>query len=175
MPANIVGFQIGWFACVLGAAYHAPWLGLLNALVILFLHLARSSHKQAESYLLLLAAVFGLVFDSLLLQLGWVAFDPVAYWPDALSPPWMIALWALFASTLNVSLNWLKKHTALAILLGAISGPLCYWAGERLGALSLLNFNSAMVYLALGWAIAVPLLLKLATAIGQAKCLIKED
>ena len=97
------------------------------------------------------------------------------FWRAALPPPWMIGLWALFASTLNVSLNWLKKHTALAILLGAISGPLCYWAGERLGALSLLNFNSAMVYLALGWAIAVPLLLKLATAIGQAKCLIKED
>jgi hypothetical protein len=106
-----------------------------------------------------------LVFDSLLLQLGWVSFEPVAYWPDALSPPWMIALWALFASTLNISLNWLKKYTLLAYLLGAVSGPLCYWAGERLGALHLVNFNMAMVYLAVGWAIAVPLLLKVASTL----------
>jgi hypothetical protein len=112
-----------------------------------------------------MAALFGLVFDSLLLQLGWVSFEPVAYWPDALSPPWMIALWALFASTLNISLNWLKKYTLVACLLGAISGPLCYWAGERLGALHLVNFNNAMLYLAVGWAIAVPLLLKVATAL----------
>lgn len=165
MVFNLIGFQIGWFACVLGAAYHAPWLGVFNALFILMLHRTRSKHKQAESTLLLLAALFGLVFDSLLLQLGWVAFEPVAYWPNALSPPWMIGLWALFASTLNLSLNWLKKHTALAALLGAIAGPLCYWAGERLGALHLVNFNMAMAYLAVGWAIAVPLLLTVASAL----------
>lgn len=164
MVLNVIGFQIGWFACVLGAAYHAPWLGVFNALFILMLHCKRSKHKQAETSLLLLAALFGLVFDSLLLHLGWVSFAPVAYWPYALSPPWMVALWALFASTLNLSLNWLKQYTALACLLGGISGPLCYWAGERLGALHLVNFNMAMVYLAVGWAIAVPLLLKLATA-----------
>ena len=74
-------------------------------------------------------------------------------------------LWALFASTLNISLNWLKKYTLLAYLLGAVSGPLCYWAGERLGALHLVNFNMAMVYLAVGWAIAVPLLLKVASTL----------
>jgi hypothetical protein len=165
MVFNIIGFQIGWFACVLGAAYLAPWLGVFNALFILMLHCKRSKHKQAENNLLLLAALFGLVFDSLLLQLGWVSFEPVAYWPDALSPPWMIALWALFASTLNISLNWLKKYTLVACLLGAVSGPLCYWAGERLGALHLVNFNMAMVYLAVGWAIAVPLLLKVASTL----------
>lgn len=165
MAFNIIGFQIAWFACVLGAAYQAPWLGVFNALFILMLHCKRSQHKQAESSLLLLAALFGLVFDSLLLQLGWVAFEPVAYWPNAISPPWMIALWASFASTLNISLNWLKKYTTLACLLGAISGPLCYWAGERLGALHLVNFNLAMVYLAVGWAIAVPLLLNVASAL----------
>lgn len=167
MLFNIIGFQIGWFACVLGAAYLSPWLGVLNALVILTLHLSRSKQKRAEIRLLLLAAVFGLVFDSVLLQLNGVTFSPMAFWPDALSPPWMISLWALFASTLNISLAWLKKHTALAVLLGGLAGPLCYWAGERLGALSLPNFSLAMLYLAMGWAIAVPLLLKLASFLNQ--------
>lgn len=164
MPANIVGFQIGWFACVLGAAYQLPWLGVSNALFILVLHVVRSNNALMECQLLLLAVLFGLVFDSLLLDLAWIKFAPVAYWPDALSPPWMLSLWALFASTLNIALDWLKKHTALAVILGAISGPLSYWAGERLGALNLLNFNMAMLYLAVGWAIAVPVLLKFASA-----------
>ena len=60
MVFNIIGFQIGWFACVLGAAYHAPWLGVFNALFILMLHCKRSKYKQAEKNLLLLAALFGL-------------------------------------------------------------------------------------------------------------------
>ena len=37
---NFVGFQIGWFACVLGAANSRPWVGPLVVLFLFLVHLA---------------------------------------------------------------------------------------------------------------------------------------
>jgi len=87
---------------------------------------------------------------------------------------------ALFATTLNFSLNWLKTRSLIAIILGAISGPLAYWGGSKLGALKIIEPSGAMIYLSLGWAIVVPALLKIASSIdlytdfmreGEVNCL----
>jgi len=32
MLRNIICFQLGWFSCVLGAANHYPWLGVLASI-----------------------------------------------------------------------------------------------------------------------------------------------
>ncbi len=76
-----------------------------------------------------------------------------------------LALWLLFATTLNSSLGWLQRRLRLASLLGAISGPLCYRAGEALGALQL---GSPVVYAATAveWALMMPLGLLLARRVA---------
>ncbi len=163
MLINIIGFQLGWFSCILGSAYQLPWLGVLSAAIILLAHTARSQHWPSEVSLLLAAMFIGLIFDAMALNLGWITFMPVSYWPSALPPPWMIMLWALFASTMNSSLSWLKPRLWLAILLGAIAGPMCYWAGAKLGALKITDLKFAMVYLSVGWAIILPTMLKIAS------------
>jgi hypothetical protein len=76
----------------------------------------------------------------------------------------MIMLWALFASTMNISLNWLKHKQVPAILIGAVAGPLSYWSGARLGALELTNPSAAIIYLSIGWGFIVPVLLKIAAS-----------
>lgn len=164
MLLNIICFQLGWFACVLGAAHQHPWLGVLMAIFLLALHIFRSKNSIVEIRLILLAMIFGLLFDLILLSLGWIKFEQVVFWPSQLPPPWMICLWGLFASTLNISLNWLKSKPLIAFILGGISGPLCYWAGYQLNALIFINFNYAILYLMLGWAVAVPFLLNLASS-----------
>jgi hypothetical protein len=167
MLLNIICFQIGWFACVLGSAYQHPWLGVLVAMFLLAFHIVRSKNSIVELRLIFFAMLFGTMFDFVPLSLGWIKFEEVIFWPIQLPPPWMILLWALFASTLNISLNWLKSKPLPAIVLGAISGPLCYWAGFKLKALTLVDFNYIMIYLMLGWAVAVPLLLKVASSKKQ--------
>ena len=164
MLLNIVCFQLGWFACVLGAANQHPWLGVLMAIFLLTFHILRSKNSAVEIRLIVVAMIFGLLFDLIPLSLGWIKFEPVAFWPSQLPPPWMICLWGLFASTLNISLNWLKSRFLIAFILGAVSGPLCYWAGYQLNALNLASFNYVMVYLMVGWALAVPFLLNLASS-----------
>ena len=74
--------------------------------------------------------LLGTVVDSLLLNLGVFEFKQ----PGVLVPLWLAVLWAVFAITLRYCLAWTAHPMWRAALLGAISGPLSYYAGQRLGA-----------------------------------------
>jgi len=161
MLINIIGFQVGWFACVLSATNHYPWWGVLVSSIIMVLHIARSNDSKAETRLIIAAMLIGLLFDSIPLALGWINFSQMSFWADYLPPVWMICLWGLLATTINTGLSWLKNKIWLAAIIGGLSGPISYWGGSRLGGLQILNINAALVYLTLGWALAVPLLLKI--------------
>jgi len=69
---NFAGFQLGWFACVLGAANGMPWLGPVLAVPILGWHLSQASAPAIELKLILTTAVVGSLFDQSLLSLGWI-------------------------------------------------------------------------------------------------------
>jgi hypothetical protein len=158
---NFIAFQAGWFACVMGAAAGHAWIGPVVVGAALALHFARAARPTAELRLALGALAIGLAWDGALLHLGLLRFaapGPI----ESLPPPWMLALWPLFASTLNVSLRWLHVRPLAAAVLGAISGPLSYWGGARLGALQLPDPIVALALLAAGWAVITPLLLVLA-------------
>jgi len=71
-------------------------------------------------------------------------------------------MYALFATTLNVSLNWLHGRWLLAVVLGGVSGPLAYWAGARLGAVTMPSPELALGALAVGWAALMPAFMVLA-------------
>ncbi len=158
---NFIAFQLGWFACVLGAAWGWPWAGTGIALAIVALHLARAPQPQREATLVLGAAALGAAWDSLLVALGWIEY-PNGILVAGTAPYWMVALWMVFATTLNVSLAWLKRRLPLALVFGAIGGPLAYLGGAKLGALVFANPAAALTALAIGWALLTPLLLALA-------------
>jgi hypothetical protein len=158
---NFVLFQIGWFACVLGAAHGPAWAGALTALAIVAWHIARAVVPRRELSLVACAAALGIVFESLLVQSGWIRFG-AGVLVEGAATYWMVALWALFATTLNVSLRGLRTHGWLAALLGAIGGPLAYFAGARLGALELVATGAGLAAIAAGWAVLTPLLFRAA-------------
>lgn len=161
LPANIVLFQIGWFACVLGAAHGLAWLGSLTALVIAGLHLAAARRPACELRLLLIVAALGFAWDSATAAGGLVTYGAGSLLP-AMAPHWMVALWLVFATTLNVSLRWLRGRAGLAALLGAVGGPLAYYGGARLGALSLPDPLTGLAVQALAWGLLMPLVMHLA-------------
>ncbi len=161
VAANFLLFQAGWFACVLGAARGFPWQGALVALLIAAFIVLRSAHPRAELALVAAAVAAGFAFDSALALSGWVDFAGAVPAP-LLAPVWMVALWALFATTLNVSLRWLRDWPALGVLFGALGGPVAYYAGERLGALRFADPLPGLAAVAVGWALATPLLVALA-------------
>jgi hypothetical protein len=158
VAANVLLFQAGWFACVLGAARGLPWLGALVAALIIGWHLSRAAEPRREIALIAAAVALGLLFETLLVQSGWVRFD-AGMLVDGAAPYWMVALWAIFATTLNVSLRALRPRLWLAAALGAIGGPAAYYSGAQLGALEFAAAGAALAAIAAGWAVFVPALL----------------
>ena len=154
MILNIALFQLGWFACVLGAANGYALEGALAAALIVALHIARARQPKREAALAVVAALLGVAFESLLVQAGWVRLEHGIYW--------LVALWALFATTLNYSLRMLQTRPWIAALVGAVGGPLAYYAGARMGALDFVQPAAMLAALAVGWALATPALLSLA-------------
>ncbi len=157
IAVNLVLYQLGWFACVLGAAHGMPWLGALAVTLIVGWHLARAAQPKRELALIAVAATLGALFDTLLIQSGWVRFDTGVLVPGT-SPYWMVALWANFATTLNVSLRSLRTRLGFGVMLGAIGGPAAYYAGAQLGAFELVAFGAALTAIGVGWAILTPVL-----------------
>ena len=156
---NFVLFQIGWFACVLGAGKQLPWLGVIVVAVIVAWHLLQAKQAKPEIILLVLALVIGGMFDQLMLMNGLISYQAHG-WCVNLLPAWILALWAVFVTILNVSLRWMRGKWLVAILFGAIGGPLAYIGAEKLGAVTLNTVPMSYVALSVGWGILTPLLLK---------------
>jgi hypothetical protein len=158
---NFIVFQAAWFAAVLGAAHGMPWLGVIAVPLALALHLSMSPDWRPEFFLALTAAVAGFVFDSVLVAAG--AFSPVPYlFPAPLSSLWMVMLWVNLATTLNLSMGWLRGRYALAAVFGAIGGPMAYYSGAKLGAMTRLPDPGGLLGIGIAWAIALPLLYRMA-------------
>ena len=144
-------FQLGWFACVLGG--NSLWLLLAGG--ALLAHLLWISRSLAQVRLIAVVCVLGSTVDSLLLNAGVFAFKQAG----VLIPFWLVLLWALLAITLNHCLAWTAKPLWRAILLGAIGGPLSYYAGQRLGSVQFpLGLWPTLLGLSLLWAGLFPLL-----------------
>lgn len=160
LVSNFLLFQIGWFACVWSAAAHQPWIGLLVTMGVVVVHVLRAPMPQAELKLVALALATGLVFDSILVWQGWLQYSSGIVLRNV-APYWIVALWGLFATLLNVSLRWMRGRWVMAALFGAAGGPAAYLGGLRLGALEFGNMRAGLVALAIGWAVVTPLLLAL--------------
>ncbi len=96
----------------------------------------------------------------LLAVLGFIGYAPGPL-PAPFAPLWVLALWVLLGTTLDVSLRWLRGRWWLAALLGAVTGPLAYLGGARLGALQLLRPTEAICAQAIGFGLLLPALVAL--------------
>ena len=165
MPTNViinfVLFQVGWFSCVLGAANNLPWLGVLVVLAVVIWHLKQAKSAKPELILLVIALLMGAAFDQLMLSSQLLTYQATG-WSVHLVPVWILALWAVFVTALNVSLRWMQEKWFVAVLFGAIGGPLAYMGAARLGAVSLNLYPQSYIVLCLGWAVMTPFLMKLA-------------
>ena len=168
-PVNFIIFQVCWFTSVLGAANNLGWLGPLLVLITapLQIHLLTKNHR-AEIFFVIICGFSGFFLETLMIVAN--VYTPVNQGWGQVCPPWMAALWFNFALLVSISLAWLKgKYTAAAIL-GAIAGPVAYWGGEKLGALTVAaKFNRGYMILAVIWALALPLLVYLHNWLTSAK------
>ena len=149
--ANAMLFQCGWFACVLGG--NSRWL--LVAVAALAVHLLWISSWSREGQVILAVTLLGTVIDTALRTFGVFHFSM----PGPLIPLWLIVLWALLATTLRHCLAWSARPWWRASLLGAVGGPLSYYAGSQLAGVSF-GYGTMPTVIGLGllWALLFPVL-----------------
>lgn len=158
---NLIAFQLGWFTCVLGGAEGWPWLGTGVAILLIVAHLGRAAGPLLELALVLSVGLVGGVLDSLLVILG-LLYYPSGTVIEGMAPHWIVAMWMLFATTLNIALRWLKGRWLVAGLLGAVGGPLAYYAGAGLGGVTFHDQPAlSLTALAITWGVAMPMVMAL--------------
>ncbi|MET1254862.1 DUF2878 family protein [Aliikangiella maris] len=138
-------FQGGWWLIILGS--HSQWFWLGALLMILLLSTDyRAGYLTATRFVSQISLItLGILFDSLLTQLAIIRFDlsevsllaetPNSSGQHLLSlpiPDWLVILWCWFAITFERCFTWLESKLALALMLGAITGPLTYWGASYL-------------------------------------------
>lgn len=152
---DIAGFQIIWFACALGVPNGFEWIVYPLGAIYIVQHLYFSNQRGFELGLILKSVLLGLALDSGLLLINALRFFESSSW---IQPLWMTVLWAALGASLNSSFGWLKSHYLIGAVLGGILGPLSYYGGEKLGALTI-HGVSGFIALGVCWAIAMPIAL----------------
>jgi hypothetical protein len=159
---NFLIFQGCWLACVLSGAAGAPWLGIAAVGLAVTLHLWGATRPLAELALLSTVGLIGAVWDGLLSGFGWLVY-PSGRFMDWIAPSWIIAMWIGFATTLNVSMRWLRRRYATAFFFGLVGGPLAFVAGARLGGVAFPDPVIALSAIAAGWSAITPMMIWLAS------------
>jgi hypothetical protein len=159
VPADVALQQGVWWSAVLLAAHGRPFLGGAAALLAVALHLAlRPAERGRIVHAALAAAAYGLATDTAVAAAGLASFAG----GGALSPAWMIGLWAAFGVQLTASLRRVATWPLPALAaLGAVAGPLAYRGGAALGAIEL-DGPAALAAVAAQWAVGLPLLARVA-------------
>lgn len=122
---NLVGFQVVWLSCVIGAG-NGDWRpGALAAAVFALLVLAFGGSLQRDLRTVAVALPIGFVMDSVLVKSEWLRFASPFPWADW-APLWIMALWLAFALTLNHSLRAVYRNRLYSFLFGLLGGPLAY-------------------------------------------------
>ncbi|MBB5357157.1 uncharacterized membrane protein YjjB (DUF3815 family) [Rhodanobacter sp. ANJX3] len=157
--ACLIGYQMVWFAAVIGAEHGLPWPGLVGMLIYASIQLSLTGHVKTHLSLMAAAIVMGCMVD------GGLAYSGLAHygapWPSpSFAPLWIVSLWATFSLTFIISLAYLQKRLWVAVLFGAIGGPVAYMSASH--GFHVVTFTDpswrGLFFLGAGWAIATPIL-----------------
>lgn len=160
---SLIGYQLLWFSAVIGASHGLLWPSLIALALYAGWQLIRSPVRATDLKLMLAAVVLGCLLDGGLMHFNLASYVTGA--PLAVLPPlWILALWAAFALTFTQSLKSLQSRLWIALALGVVGGPVAYLGAAR--GWQVVSFANpawhGLLWLALGWGIATPLLAWLA-------------
>ena len=154
---NIIGFYIGWWACVLGAANDLPYIGPVVMILFLLVHYYLSVRDIREIYLVLIIGTIGTITDSLLFLSGSFIYAGAYSNQILIAPMWITAMWAGFSATVNHSMSWLKDKWLLMVICGVVFGPAAFFTGEKFGAIEFhLSALFSVLVIAIVYGILMP-------------------
>jgi len=149
---NIAIVNILWFVIIISAREGVPVIGFTATLLSVLGHVLLSKNSKRTAVFILVAAGLGAVVDSLFLNVGVVQLSaqsqnsllsqaPQIELGSALTltmgPLFMMSFWVNYASSFDLSMNWVTKRVGLAAVLHGIFGPMAYLGGVRFNVISI--------------------------------------
>ncbi|MCK7550121.1 MULTISPECIES: DUF2878 domain-containing protein [Marinobacter] len=150
---NFVLFQAGWLICILYPGMMAA--GVVALFLVIHFTLI-SQNRWMEAQFIGFGTVIGGVLDGIWFNTG-ILDDGTGQ--VVITPIWLIAIWAIFMTTLSHSLQWISSKPWLPWVLAPITGPFTYWSASQLGAVELPVLTTSLLALAVGWLAVFPMLL----------------
>lgn len=144
--------NIAWLGCVLAAQRGWPFAALLFAAATWGLMAWRGFITRATAPRLLTLALIGIVFDGFAHRIGLIRYDALPWFHV---PIWIAALWLHFVALLPFLRDVVGKSMGVAVILGAVFGPLSYQSGANFGVMTM-NGNSALLMYGLFWGLYFP-------------------
>jgi hypothetical protein len=141
---NAALFQMAWIGCVLGGAHDTSVWGAAAVLALMGLALMGPARRRDLGFATGAAAA-GFLLDTL-----WIRTGILDYAGAAIAPLWIVLLWSGVGFTINHSLGFFRSRPWLGGAMAAVSAPLSYLAGERLGAVLIQDW-SLLPLISLSW------------------------
>jgi hypothetical protein len=161
--ANWILTQALWFICVLGGDLYAVVAGICYW----FFYVTHIGNVQREWPSLVIIVSSGFIIDILLSSFGVINFNT-----NMFMPLWLLVIWSGFATLFHHGLGWLLAKPVLAAVLGAITGPLAYFAGAAL-SVSQINVSPTVficIYAVL-WSLYMPIFLFISSRFNRSESL----
>lgn len=154
---SFICFNLGWWACAIGASRGWPWFGPALLPLWMGLHLYYAPVRKGEALFLVLIGTLGFVIDTAFLHLGLFTLASKSLF----APAWLVTMWILLGQNFE-SMLMMRRNRWLLALSGAISGPLSYYCGEAVNVLHYarplwMTLSAHAVF----WALLMPMLFKL--------------
>lgn len=164
--ASVLLFNAAWFVCVV---YRMPW-AIIAAAIVAGAHLFFFRPHRSEWRAVLVVALMGIAVDSALTFFE--VFKFVETWNSGvdsmLVPPWIMALWVAFGSSINTSMRFFAQNRLLAVIAGMLAGPSAYFAGYSLGAVTFgYPLITTLLIVSVIWAVLFPLIVNVAGMVGE--------
>jgi hypothetical protein len=155
---NMGFFYFGWWYCMHEAVGLSPLRGPMVVFGILLYHIAISHTKVIDLILIFSLVILGQIIDTIYIQMGMISYHGGYGGTFEIAPLWIVALWALYGTSVNHSLEWLRHSVLLAAGLGAAGAISSYVVGVQLGS-AVLHWPKFWAYAVIGgvWAVVVPL------------------
>lgn len=157
---NFILFQFGYFVALLCAAHDVRlWPSVYTSLALAWHFHTLPSDRKRELTFFAVALPIGLATDLML------AYFDVYHFKNGFQyfgflPEWLVCLWLLFLTCFRYSLSWLRDSFFLAMFLGGVGAPLSYiYGGEKWNVIvRAMHPMSSTVWMAMSWAIVIPLI-----------------
>lgn len=163
---NGATYYFVWYITIYSTAKGYPYVGPPLIAAILLFQLFFLKDRWRHLLVLISISCGGTLLDSILLNTRVVIYQGGYAALPWLAPLWITGMWAMFASSLDLSFAFLQNRSTVSAILGFTVVPFYYFAIAKTGVISLERDPIySYIFIGLIWAAAMPLSFYLARKI----------